>query len=211
MAEPQYSTHFSIPRHKLGVMANQRWNDDPKLLGITLSRYKFVSKLLAGKKFVAEIGAGDAWFSRVVKKEVGKLDLYDFDVELINDHNDRGGITMFHDMLVAPLPHKYEAAYSLDVLEHISLDRQDIFLNNICASLQQDGVFICGVPSLESQPYASPASKIGHIGCMTYAEFKDRLKAHFDNVFVFTLHDEQLGLSFEKMAGYYLAVACGVR
>ena len=44
---------------KLGLMTNKIWQDDPKRMPITLSRYKFVSKMLEGKKNVLEVGCGD--------------------------------------------------------------------------------------------------------------------------------------------------------
>ena len=36
---------------KLGLMSNKRWIEDPRGLLFSLSRYKFVSKMLEGKKF----------------------------------------------------------------------------------------------------------------------------------------------------------------
>ena len=33
----------------MGLMTNQAWRDDPKHLLFTLSRYKFVAKVLAGR------------------------------------------------------------------------------------------------------------------------------------------------------------------
>jgi len=42
-------------------MTNQVWEDDPRRLTFLLARYKFVSKMLSGKKFVGELGCGDAF------------------------------------------------------------------------------------------------------------------------------------------------------
>ena len=46
---------------KLGLMANQCWEDDPRRFIFMLSRYKFVSKMLSGYKNVLEVGCGDAF------------------------------------------------------------------------------------------------------------------------------------------------------
>ena len=57
----------------LGLMTSYAWNDDPKRLTFTLSRYKFTAKLLAGRKHVLEIGCADAFGTRIVRQEVQKL------------------------------------------------------------------------------------------------------------------------------------------
>ena len=49
--EKQYQAHVSLRDTKgltrLGLRANAAWHADPKRLGIVLSRYKFVAKMLA--------------------------------------------------------------------------------------------------------------------------------------------------------------------
>ncbi|MBT5878580.1 MAG: SAM-dependent methyltransferase, partial [Rhodospirillaceae bacterium] len=54
---------------RFGVMTNQIWRDDPRRMAILLSRYKFVAKMLSGKRRVVEVGCGDAFGSRVVLQE----------------------------------------------------------------------------------------------------------------------------------------------
>ena len=41
---------------KLGKSTNYVWNNDPKRLGITLARYKFVSKMVSLNESILEIG-----------------------------------------------------------------------------------------------------------------------------------------------------------
>ena len=48
-----------------GLMTNQAWDDDPKRLAFTFSRYKFVAKMMSGKQRVLEIGCADAHGVRV--------------------------------------------------------------------------------------------------------------------------------------------------
>ena len=54
--EPQYNILFDTAKKhgvsKFGLMSNESWNIDPKRTLFTLARYKFVAKLLAGKKNV---------------------------------------------------------------------------------------------------------------------------------------------------------------
>ena len=77
-----------------------------------------------------------------------------------------------HDILDGPYRGPYDAAYSLDVLEHISVEQEARFVGNIQASLSPHGVLIVGMPSLASQAYASPQSKAGHVNCKHAPELK---------------------------------------
>jgi 2-polyprenyl-3-methyl-5-hydroxy-6-metoxy-1,4-benzoquinol methylase len=200
----------------LGVMTNQVWRDDPRRLAILLSRYKFVAKMLSGKRRVVEVGCGDAFGSRVVQQETGELTVLDIDPVFIADieqrmHPDWPMTPAVHDMLSGPYPGIFDAAYSLDVLEHIPAEHEASFIQNILSSLTKEGVLIVGMPSLDSQEHASPQSKIGHINCKHGGDFKALMERHFDNVFVFSMNDEVVHTGFWPMAHYYLALCCGKR
>ena len=87
--EKQYSKYFtdrdSIGNEVLGTLSTNRWRSDSKMLAVTLSRYKFVSKMFLGFNSVLEVSAGDAWYSRVVLNEVNKLTRSDFDEIFLED------------------------------------------------------------------------------------------------------------------------------
>ena len=200
----------------LGVMTNQVWRDDPRRLAILLSRYKFVGKMLSGKRRVMEVGCGDAFGSRVVQQETGELTVLDIDPVFIDDirqrmHPDWPLTAATHDMLSGPYPGIFDAAYSLDVLEHIPAVEEQSFIRNITASLNNDGVLIVGMPSLDSQEHASAQSKAGHINCKHGADLRILMDKFFDNVFVFSMNDEVVHTGFWPMAHYYLALCCGKR
>jgi 2-polyprenyl-3-methyl-5-hydroxy-6-metoxy-1,4-benzoquinol methylase len=197
---------------RLGVMNNQVWQDDPKRLVFTLSRYKFVSKMLEGKHSVLEVGCGDAFCSRVVKQAVNQLTVIDFDPLFVADIIERADprwpmTAIVHDMLQHPYPETFEAIYTLDVFEHIEKIDEEIFIKNILLSLSPNGVLIIGMPSLESQQYASSQSKEGHVNCKSGDDFRGLLKKHFENVFLFSMNDEVVHTGFSKMA-HYLFVIC---
>ena len=197
-----------------GFMTNQVWHDDPRRIAILLARYKFVAKMLHGKRSAVEVGCGDAFGSRVVAQEVKDLTVLDIDPVFIDDINARMNpswpmTAAVHDMLTGPYPGQFEAAYSLDVLEHIPAADEGRFLANIAASLTDDGVAIIGMPSLNSQDYASPQSKAGHINCKQGGDLKALLEGFFANVFVFSMNDEVVHTGYWPMAHYYLALCCG--
>lgn len=217
--ESQYEGHLDLKsKHglvKLGVEKSANWHLDPKRLAFVLSRYKFVSKMLSGKKKVLEVGCGDGFPVRILLQEVDAVHGIDIDPVFINDIEERQDpnwnfTAAVHDMVSGPLPDQFDAAYSLDVLEHISKDNEHAFIKNVVSSLTNNGVFIVGMPSLQSQAYASPLSKIGHVNCKTGTELKKIMQNYFDNVFIFSMNDEVLHTGFEAMSQYIFAMGVGV-
>lgn len=219
--EPQYQECLDYEREhgleSLGLMTNQGWYDDPRRLVFTLSRYKFVAKMLSGCKNVLEVGCADAFATRIVMQEVERLSAVDFDPVFVNDvrrrMTERWRFDCFaHDPCEGPVPGgPYDGVFSLDVLEHVDPARESRFLAGLAGSLTPHGTVIIGMPSLESQPYASAASKAGHVNCKTQPELKRVLSGLFHNVYVFGMNDEVVHTGYSKMAQYLFALCCGRR
>jgi 2-polyprenyl-3-methyl-5-hydroxy-6-metoxy-1,4-benzoquinol methylase len=218
--EPQYQPGLELYRTKgpevLGPMMTQVWHDDPRRLTFVLARYKFVAKMLSGKQRVLEVGCADAFGTRVVQQEVGSVVAVDFDPVFVKDVNERMRDRWrfecrVHDMLDGPLEPRFDAAYSLDVLEHIEVRDEPRFLANIAGSLVDDAVLIIGTPSIQSQAYASPPSKAGHVNCKDAPTLKALMLEYFANVFMFSMNDEVVHTGFYPMAHYLFAVGAGRR
>lgn len=218
--EPQYQFELDMALKdglsRFGIMSNQTWRDDPRRLLFVLSRYKFVAKMLSGKKRVLEVGCADAFGTRLVQQEVGAVTASDFDPVFIDDARKRMDAegwkceTVVHDILTGPVPPAdYDAAYSLDVFEHIVPEQEDKFVGNIARSLTKTGVAIIGSPSLQSQTYASPGSKAGHVNCKDGKAYKTVMERFFENVFLFSMNDEVVHTGFHPMAHYLFAVCAG--
>lgn len=218
--EAQYESHLELRDKqglvKFGVEKSANWHSDPRRLVFVFSRYKFVSKMLSGKKNVLEVGCGDGFPIRILLQEVGSVHGIDIDPAFINDIAEREDPTwpftsQVHDMLSGPVAGEYDAAYSLDVLEHIQQDKERIFIENVVSSLTPNGVFIVGMPSLESQEHASPLSKIGHVNCKSGPVLKELMQDYFHNVFMFSMNDEVVHTGFMPMAQYIFAMGVGVK
>jgi 2-polyprenyl-3-methyl-5-hydroxy-6-metoxy-1,4-benzoquinol methylase len=217
--EPQYQFLVDLESaegiQQLGLMSSQVWRDDPRRLGFVLARYKFVSKMFSGLKRVLEVGCADAFGTRVVCQEVEQVVATDFDPIFIKRNQasvDKKWPVDFrvHDMAAGPLAENFDGVYSVDVLEHIPRGEQEnLFLGNMAQSLHEHGICIVGSPSLESQPYASPPSKAGHVNCKSGPEMREVMGRFYHNVLLFSMNDEVVHTGYHAMAHYLFAVCCG--
>ena len=214
--ELQYEELKDVSAQAMGLMAGYAYATNPKRLAFTLSRYKFVAKMLTGKASALEIGCADAFGTPLVLQEVKALTAVDFDWMFVRQaqasHPFRDRIAFRrHDMVEGPVEGQFDAAFCLDVLEHISPDLESRFVLNVCSSLTEDGVFVVGIPSLESQVYASEISKAGHVNCKTGEDLRTFMLKFFENVFLFSMNDEVVHTGFTPLAHYLFAVCCGKR
>jgi len=116
-----------------------------------------------------------------------------------------------HDMTVNPVPGRFDAIFSLDVIEHIPETTEKMFLDNICASLSPQAVCILGTPNITANEYASPASKAGHINLKSAETLHTLLSSRFHNVFNFSMNDEVIHTGYSPMAHYLFAVGAGLK
>ena len=118
---------------------------------------------------------------------------------------------LVHGFRNGPVSGSFDAINALDVLEHISSADERQFLSTVFVSLEPNGVAIIGMPSLESQSYASKQSREGHINCKTAIDLRSLMEEFFHNVFIFSMNDEVVHTGFYKMAHYLLALCCTKR
>ena len=111
-------------------------------------------------------------------------------------------------MIAGPLAEEFEGVYALDVIEHVQTSDEEKFIGNAAASLNPRGVCIIGTPSLQSQAYASPPSKAGHVNCKDAAGLRTLMSKFFHNVFIFSMNDEVIHTGFYPMAHYLFALCC---
>jgi 2-polyprenyl-3-methyl-5-hydroxy-6-metoxy-1,4-benzoquinol methylase len=169
--------------------------------------------MFSGLSSVLEVGCADAFGTRVVRQEVDRVTAVDFDPLFIEDIEDRADgrwpiEAHVHDMLAGPVPGNFDGAYALDVLEHIPAEQEHLFVGNMAASLNEHGVIILGMPSIQSQVYASPPSKAGHVNCKDGRGLKETVGRFFHNVFIFSMNDEVVHTGFHAMAHYLIALGC---
>jgi cyclopropane fatty-acyl-phospholipid synthase-like methyltransferase len=201
-------------RIQLGLFASQNWAKDPRRLMFKMSRYKFVSKMLTGKDRVLEIGCRDAFPARLVQQEVGSLCAIELDPVLVKDVNDRMDDEWqfeckVHDIQAGPVEGPFDAAYSLDVIEHIAPEDERDYMLHVAQSLTKHGVLILGSPSVQSQPYASANRKGVLVNAKTQPELQSLMQDYFHNVFLFSMNDEVMHTGYAPMSHYYFALGVG--
>jgi hypothetical protein len=98
---------------------------------------------------VLEVGCADAFGTRLVPREVRRLTAIDSDRVFVEDVLRRMDPRWSfecrqHDLLAGPVPGRFEvrleAAYAMDVLEHIPAENEDLFVQNMVCSLTSEGL-----------------------------------------------------------------------
>ncbi len=189
------------------------WRQDPIRFAISLARYKFVARMLEVSYKILEIGCADGFGTELVARGGGYLTAVDVDQSFIDaaQRLASSNVNFYrHDMLMSPFSRdEFDAFYALDVLEHISPNDEEQFLHNAVLSLKDWGVGIVGVPSQESQVYASDISKLRHVNCKTKNQLWCTMRNHFHNVFIFSMNDEVVHTGFGALAHYRFALCTG--
>lgn len=206
-------SHYDIA---LGPATAQGFVRDPRMLAFVASRYKFVSKMLAGVDVALEVGCCDAFGAPIVAQTVGRLICTDIDEEFLardrwlctDFHNIR---FRYHDFRSEPYSEKVKAIFLVDVIEHIYPSEEQAFLTNLVRSLDWNGFLLLGTPNKTAEQYASKNSREGHVNLKTQDEWRETLKQYFHNVFMFGMNDEVVHTGYASMAQYVWGLGVGVK
>src|SRR5690242_19528817 len=168
-AEKWLALRRSLPNCevKLGQATSQAYVTDPRMLSFISSRYLFAAKMLSGKDTVLEVGCGDGFGAPIVADEVGELICTDIDIEQLADNASRCTAPnvgwQLWDFRKKPFSRTVDAIYMLDVIEHVYDTEQEHFLDNVVASLTDDGVLVIGTPNVKAAKHASANSREAHV------------------------------------------------
>jgi len=203
---------------QLGPWTSYIWRSDPRHLAFVLARYKFCAKILAGKSEVLEIGCGDAFGMILLLQTVESVHGIDWEPIVIEDTRSRLAAENIErcslsvlNITEKPMDRKFDAAYSLDVIEHIPPESEERFLTNICSSLRPDAICIIGTPNVEAQKDTTAISAQGHVNLQSAESLRKLLSSHFHNVFIFSMNDEVVHTGLHSMAHYLLGVGAGLK
>lgn len=190
-------------------------HNDPKHLGFLLARHKVVGKLLSGKDNVLEIGCQDGFGTYLVSKYVEKITAIDIEkkhiVEAKKVWKEFAHRIKFQNIDITKSKYlgSFDSIYMLDVFEHISPRKSTSFLKAIIRHMSDNALLIVGMPTKESQIYASKLSKLGHVNLFSIFEARKYFNEFFDNVLVFGMNDEMINLNFEPLNHYMICICIG--
>lgn len=189
---------------------------DPKRLAFVLSRYKFAAKMAAGgsARRILELGCSEGIGVPILAEFAEHYTGVDLDAEAIETARRNWGAS--HRTFIAEdfggrSYGSFDAVVSLDVVEHIEPESEDLYFDTIAANLEADGIAIVGTPNKTADVYASPMSKIGHVNLFDGQHLSGALTRLFHNVFLFGINDEVVHTGFTPMAHYLVGIGCNRR
>lgn len=215
---------------ELGPYYSNGMYTDIKKSMITLSRYKFVSKMLEYKEKlkILELGCNEGlgayffmqlsncleyvgvdidkkaiqWGLEKVKPEA---ELYKKRVEFLQED-------FLEPVFLEEVGKKrFNTVISLDVIEHIAKEDEQKYMNAIVENLEENGIAIIGTPNISMYQYQPEATKKVHINMFDQVRLSNLFHTAFHNVFLFSMNDEIVHTGFAPMACYFFAVCCGLK
>jgi len=207
---------FETKELTLGPWTSYSILHDPKHLAFVLGRYKFVAKMLDGLDSAVEVGPGDGIGLPMMAQAVKKIYAIDWDERLI-EGNKRRLVDIENiehlclDLNKSDINLKVDAAYTVDVIEHLEPEQEDGFMRRIVRCLHPDGVLITGTPNVTASAYASPRSEAQHINLKSMKTLKEMTLKYCRNVFMFGMNDEVLHTGYAPMCHYIWSLGVGIR
>ena len=207
---PELEVQRTLGRASLGLVANRIWQEDPARLAVVLARYKFVATTISGAKNVGEVGCGDAFGTRIIAQQVPDVSAYDPNPHFIEDalsqNSKRWSLkALVHDITRAPLPRRHEVIVSLNMVEQVAPDDEDIYIANLLSSLEKGGMLIIGTSSGSAQR----AGPLGRINCRSGKELHGLLAKYFARVLLVSMSGEVVQSGLHPTAYYLLAICTG--
>jgi 2-polyprenyl-3-methyl-5-hydroxy-6-metoxy-1,4-benzoquinol methylase len=186
----------------------------PRRLLHLLSYYKFAAKMIGPHKRILEIGCSEGFGTVLLAEHADSVVGIDLDAEAVSVANATVASPKLRfevaDVLVDAVG-TFDAAVSLDVIEHIYPMHEDAFVARIVAALEPRGVLVLGTPNITSDQYASAVSRRGHVNLFSAERLSELASRHFENVFLFSANDELVHTGFSPMAHYLIALCVGPR
>lgn len=206
----------TIQDFQLGPYYSSNIQLDIKHLTISFARYKFISKLFRFEEnyTLLELGCteGIGSFFFMQPKNCSLYKGIDFDSSSISwakSNLAKNNVVFLEEDFLSKKYGEFDVVISVDVIEHINKNKEQLYLDTIYQNLCQNGTVVIGTPNITMNPYASKASKIGHINLFSQERLYKLCKTKFNNVLIFNMTDEIVHTGMDQMSCYIFAVCTG--
>lgn len=199
-------------RPHLTAAEGPTFRDNPLDFLILLARYKFAARLLERRDRVVDAGCGHGLGSVFLRPFCAHVTAVDTDGELIAHCESAYGDLDRLDFALADvrelqaLGTTFDAAVSMDVIEHLSLEDGRRMLESIHAAVRPGGLVVVGTPNARSAEFASKRRLATHEHEYTPTELRELLTDVFGRSMMFSMTDEAVGTGFTELAWYLMAV-----
>jgi len=203
-----------VPEISLGGHWSFNLINDPKRLAFVLARYRFAARMAGRSATILELGCSEGIGTPILTENGAGYVGVDLDAEAVaagraNFASDSCAF-IEADFLEQSFG-RFDCVVSMDVVEHIEPEREDLFFRTVHDNLNEDGVSVIGTPNIASERYASEASRQGHVNLFDGTRLRAAMERCFHNVFLFSMNDEVVHTGFEPMAHFLLAVGANRR
>lgn len=190
------------------------FRNDPKRLAFVLSRYKFAAKMAAKGRSVLELGCGEGIGAPILREQAlhyTGIDLDEAAILAAKEHFPPEEFTFVYDDFMGKTFGVFDTVVSLDVIEHIYPEFEEVYLKTLYSNLGENGIAVVGTPNVTSAAYASKGSQLGHVNLFSAERLKNTLSRYFHTVFSFGMNDEIVHTGYAPMAHYIFCLCCDKR
>lgn len=187
------------------------FRNDPKRLAFVLSRYKFCAKMACKNGSILELGCSSGIGATILGEQAVSYKGVDLDEQALKTAQQNFSSPKYSfvfDDFMGKVYGKFTTVISLDVVEHIFLEHEELYFQTIMDNLDQNGICIIGTPNITASAYASEYSKLGHVNLYSQERLSSVLKKYFHQVLSFGMNDEIMHTGYSAMAHYLLCVGC---
>ena len=197
-----------IPSFEFGRHWSYSLHQDPKRLAFVLARYQFAQNFIRPGSSILELGCSEGIGVPILTRDGNRYTGVDFDESAIKtaQKNFPHEGTFFTKNFMNHHFGPFQSIVSLDVIEHIDTKYENMYFETIQKNLASGGTCVIGTPNDTATPYASEASKMGHINLYTQERLISVCKKYFKRVLPFGMNDELAHTGFSAMAHYIFAV-----
>ena len=175
-----------------------------------LARYMFAARQIDKTDKVLDFGCGTGYGARLLSDFAESVYAFDKDTKLVEEQNKFKKDNLIFCKTLPECSNKFDKVVSFEVVEHIELANVNHYFNNIKKRMKNNGVLFISTPRAVPFENRSLNRQREHVYEYSPQEFRELLKSHFTNVFLFSQNDSSIGYHNPEMAWNLVAICTGL-